>query len=102
MSTSRSGGYSRPLSSSRPMPPVGNSATVSSVTRSIQSGSMNINSTNLRQRPNSGARQTDISNERETNSETTRSRLSTHHRSVSLNNLCVCVQDKEEDYLEYN
>lgn len=91
MSTSRSSGYSRPVSSTRPLPPVGNSSNVSSITRSIQTGGMNITTNSLRQRPNSGTRQTsidrsDIPNERETNSETTRSRLSTHHRSVSLHN----------------
>lgn len=87
MSTSRSSAYSRPVSSTRPMPPVGNSGNVSSVTRSIQSGTMNISSTNLRQRPNSAVRQTSIDRtnipiERETNSETTRSRLAGHNRSV--------------------
>ena len=82
MATGRSSTYSRPTSSARPMPPVGN---VSSVTRSIQSGTMNISSTNLRQRPNSAVRQTST-NIPETNSETTRSRLASHNRSVRWKN----------------
>jgi len=53
MSTGRPNTYSRPSSVTRPMPP-----TVSSISRSIQSGSMNLTSTTIRQRPNSGLRQT--------------------------------------------
>jgi ubiquitin carboxyl-terminal hydrolase 2/21 len=54
MSTGRSNSYSRPLSvTRRPMPP-----TVSNIARSIQSGSMNLTSNTIRQRQNSGLRQT--------------------------------------------
>lgn len=60
MAAGRSSTYSRPTSSGRPMPPVGNAATTSSITRTTQSGTMNNTSTNLRQRPMSGVRQTSI------------------------------------------
>ena len=85
MSTGRSNAYSRPSSITRPMPP-----TVSSISRSIQSGSMNVTSTTIRQRPNSGLRQASTdrgsipSVQRRTSSDITRSRLSSNQdQSVS-------------------
>ena len=82
MSTGRSNGYPRPPSLTRPVPP-----TVSNISQSIRSGSMNVTPNPIRQRQNSGIRQTSTdranisSIQRRTSTDTTRSRLT----SVSSN-----------------
>jgi hypothetical protein len=74
------------------MPPINNSPTVSSLSQSIQSGSMNVT---VRRRPSSGFRQpsadrrtipgTIHSTQRRVSNDTTRSRLSGQDQSVTTN-----------------
>ncbi len=101
MSTGRSSTYTRTSSVTRPMPPINNSPTVSTITRSIQSGRMNITSNIARQRPPSSLRQpsndrtrnipaTISTAQRRISSDTTRSRLSSQDQSVSQMILKFC------------
>ncbi len=92
MSTGRPSTYTRTPSATRPMPSINNPTNVSTISRSIQSGSMNITSNIARQRPISGLRQTSIDRrnipasistaQRRISTDTTRSRLSSQDRSV--------------------
>jgi len=98
MSTGRSSTYTRTPSMTRPMPPTNNTSIVSSISRSIQTGSMNVTTNIIRTRPISGLRQTSIdrsnistrnipstilSTQRRISYDTIRSRLPSQDRSVS-------------------
>ncbi len=85
MSTGSSSIYSR---TSRPMPPIPTPPTVTSISRSIQTGSMNIG----RSRPISGLRQPSVdrtrnipSTQRRISTDSTRSRLLSQDRNISTN-----------------
>ncbi len=92
MSSGRSSTYTRTPSMTRPLPPINNPPTVTSISRSIQSGSMNVTSNVTRQRPISGFRQPSIdrrnipttisTTQRRISSDTTRPRLFSQDRSV--------------------
>ena len=99
MSAGRSSAYTRTSSMTRQMPSTNNTSAVSSISRSIQTGSMNITPNNVRPRPISGLRQTSMdranvlirtipttimpSAQRRITTDMTRSRLSSQDRSVS-------------------
>ncbi|CAF5156467.1 unnamed protein product, partial [Rotaria magnacalcarata] len=57
MSAGRSSANTRTSSMTRPMPQLNNTPTVSSVTRSIQTGSMNVTASSARSRPLTVVRQ---------------------------------------------
>jgi hypothetical protein len=96
MSTGRSSTYSRTPSVTRPMPQINNPSTVSSISRSIQTGSMNVTTNIVRARPISGLRQSSIdrarnipstisSTQRRISTDSTRSRLSSQDRNLATN-----------------
>ncbi|CAF5123129.1 unnamed protein product [Rotaria sp. Silwood1] len=98
MSAGRSSTNTRTSSMTRPMPLINTTPGVSSITRSIQSGSMNVTINTATSRPLTGVRQrsTDRTNistryipataslsQRRVSTDTTRSRLSSQDQSVS-------------------
>lgn len=98
MSNGRSSANTRTPSMTRPMPSLTSTANASSITRSIQSGAMNITTSNSRIRPLTGNRQgstdrttvsirniptTVPSGQRRTSNDATRSTLTNQDRSVS-------------------
>jgi hypothetical protein len=118
MSTGRSTTtYSRTPSVKRPMPQLNPPSNVSTISRSIQSGSMNITPANtVRARPLSSVRQKSIdrsnisikniptsalSTQRRISTDTTRSRLSNQEQSVSRSNMKYLSGKREMRFFDF-